>query len=229
MYVQIEDPSYDGWRLDPVIDLIKQGAVGVIPTDTSYAFVCDVHNTNGVERMMRLKHAESVKKPLALLCKDISMISKYTKSTDKTVFKLLKQCFPGPYTLIMSASPEVPKGFVESKTHRRLWKRREVGVRVPDQEVCSLILSELDDPLLCSSVPSSKEEYNMPSYIHREASSIMEAWYNQVDFVVDCGPIPADFKFSTVVDLTLPEPAVLREGSGPLAPFEPFLAAAAPQ
>jgi len=223
LYVNIEDPVYDVWRLDPVIEMIKKGSVGVIPTDTSYAFVCDLFSREGVDRVLRLKQAESVKKPLALLCKDMSSISKYTKSTGKTVFKLLKECFPGPYTLILSASPEVPRAFVESKTHRKSWKRREVGVRIPNDDTCLAILQELDNPLLCSSVPSSKEEYNMLSYVNREASSIMAAWYNQVDFVVDTGPIPSDNQYSTVVDLTASTPIILREGSGPITPFEPFL------
>lgn len=223
LYIKIEDPQFESWKLDPVITLLKNGALGVMPTDTSYTFVCDLHSKDAVERMMKLKQAQAIKKPLSLLCKDISAVSKYTAPMDKTTFKLFKQCLPGPYTLISCASSAVPKAFIESKTHTRSWKRQEVGIRIPNQDTATAILGGLDDPLLCSSVPSSKEEDGLPAYHNREAPSIMNAWYNEVDFVVDIGDLGSNCKYSTVVDLTTTVPTILREGDGPVDPFLPFM------
>jgi hypothetical protein len=98
-FVSIEDVNSDLWQLEPVIDLLREGQVGVIPTDTCYSFVTPITSREGIERLMALKGISGKKKPLSILCKDVSTISKYTSdlSNQKWVFKLLKNTLPGKY------------------------------------------------------------------------------------------------------------------------------------
>ena len=127
--VSIDDFYSDSWKLERVIDTIKNGGIGVLPTDTCYSFVTRIDSKEGVNRLINLKGMQIVfwwtkfftfitifslgieiaKKPLSLLCKDFSMISKYTShlSNQKWVFKLFQSIFPGPFTVIMPANGEV--------------------------------------------------------------------------------------------------------------------------
>lgn len=158
--ISIEDPSYDLWKIDPVIDVLRDGGVGVISTDTCYSFVTKVTSTKGADKIAQLKGMRQQKKPMSLLCKDFSMISKYTSNIceQKWAFKLLKLTFPGPYTYIMPSSKHVPKFIVEHNNHVKRFKRKEIGIRMPDDPVCSYILEKLDEPLLCGSVPEASED-----------------------------------------------------------------------
>jgi tRNA threonylcarbamoyl adenosine modification protein (Sua5/YciO/YrdC/YwlC family) len=158
--ISIEDPAYDLWKIDPVIDVLRDGGVGVISTDTCYSFVTKVTSTKGAAKIAQLKGMHRQKKPMSLLCKDFSMISKYTSNIceQKWAFKLLKFTFPGPYTYIMPSSKQVPKFIVEHNHHVKRFKRKEIGIRMPDDPVCSYILEKLDEPLLCGSVPEASED-----------------------------------------------------------------------
>jgi tRNA threonylcarbamoyl adenosine modification protein (Sua5/YciO/YrdC/YwlC family) len=157
VFISVEDVHSDLWQLEKVIDVLREGGVGVLPTDTCYSFVTRLSSQEGVKRVMRLKGAAGQKKPLSLLCKDVSTISKYTSAlTDqKWVFKLLKAALPGPFTFILPANKEVPKLILADD---KKWKRKEIGVRLPDDVVCGHVLDALDEPLLCGSVPEALED-----------------------------------------------------------------------
>ena len=109
---------------------------------------------------MSLKGISGKKKPLSVLCKDLSTISKYTSdlSNEKWVYKLLKTTLPGPFTYILPASKEFPKLILESDRHVKRWKRKEIGVKMPKDLICSYIMDALDSPLICGSVPEDAED-----------------------------------------------------------------------
>jgi len=158
--ISVDDLYSDSWMLEGIINTLKNGGIGVIPTDTCYSFVTRIDSKEGIDRLVKLKGIEIAKKPLNLLCKDFSMISKYTSnlSNQKWVFKMFQSIFPGPYTLIMPSSGEVPKMVVEVKKHVKRWKKKEVGIRIPSDEICQAILKEMDCPLVCGSVPEAAED-----------------------------------------------------------------------
>ena len=152
-YIEIEDPLSDAWKLGPAIDILRDGGLGVIPTDTCYMFVTAVDSRKGVERIYTIKEVESYKtKPLTLLCKDISQISTYTTATNfKSTFKMLKALLPGPYTFIFAATNDLPRMVLEHKNRSaKTWKRRQIGIRIPSDDVCREIIEELGKPLLCA-------------------------------------------------------------------------------
>jgi tRNA threonylcarbamoyl adenosine modification protein (Sua5/YciO/YrdC/YwlC family) len=140
-----------------VVDILREGGLGVIPTDTCYMFVTPVDSRQGVERIYTIKEVESYKrKPLTLLCKDISQISTYTTATNfKSTFKMLKALLPGPYTFIFPATNDLPRMILEHKNRSaKTWKRRQIGVRIPSDDICREIMEELGKPLLCAGAPS---------------------------------------------------------------------------
>ena len=163
--IRIEDINSDGWRLNQAADILSKGGIGIIPTDTCYSFVAGIDSKEGIQRILRLKN-EGQKKPLSVLCKDLAAITKYTSnlSDQKWVFKMLKSTLPGPFTYILPSSKEVPSILVDNhsnRRHMRRWKRREIGVRIPEDGVCSYLTDALNVPLISGSVPHYGEDENI--------------------------------------------------------------------
>ncbi|XP_031739482.1 uncharacterized protein LOC101214648 isoform X1 [Cucumis sativus] len=212
IYVKAESGE-DGWKLDPIVNLLKEGAVGVIPTDTVYGIVCDLKNPSAIERMQRIKNIEPTK-PLSILCRSFRDIDKYTTGFPRgdgqghsSIFRMVKHCLPGPYTFILTASKELPKHCIRyGTTTAKYASRKNVGVRIPDDSICQAILEKMDDPLISTSVKSPKENEWLLDPV------VIADIYGQegLDFVVDGGVRVADP--STVVDMTITPPKILRQG-----------------
>lgn len=181
-----------------VAECLKDGGVIIYPTDTIYGLGCDIHHPKAVERICRIKNIDPAKSQLSFICRDLSHLSDYTKSIDTPLYRILKNCLPGPYTFILPASKQVPK-ILKSK-------KETIGLRVPNNVICQSILEQLDNPILSASLPGQMvEEYTDPEIIY-------ETFGKQVDFVIDGGPggiIP-----STVVDCTTDDWTVIRQGLG---------------
>ncbi|KAF0901057.1 hypothetical protein E2562_037638 [Oryza meyeriana var. granulata] len=222
--VQVEPSGEDFWKLEPVIDLINRGAVGIIPTDTVYAalsfaysIVCDLSNNDSVERLRRIKGIGD-SKPLSILCCSLRDIDTYTtgfpRGTNQgqaNIFRAVKRVIPGPYTFILPATKELPKQCIRHGTSTRYAKRRQVGVRLPDDPICEAILQNLDEPLICTSVKSlSEDEWIL------DPVTIADIYEPQgLDFIVDGGTRNADP--STVVDMTGSYPTIIRQGKESLS------------
>jgi len=232
LFLEVEADGSDAWRCDRVVDIIKSGGVGVLPTDTSYAFVTSLSSKAGVERILRIKHEERCKKPLSILCADIASIDKYTYGIDRSFFKVLNKNLPGPYTFILPASSELPKMlFVDGKGAKKTKKRTTVGCRIPNDPVALSILNQLESPLLVSSVPNDEkvdgQEGDEGCDISEDAwndggpddtmlcmNTASSSWFRSVDFVVEAGERPEGG--GTIFDLTEPDegPLLVRKGMG---------------
>jgi tRNA threonylcarbamoyl adenosine modification protein (Sua5/YciO/YrdC/YwlC family) len=181
-----------------VVECLKDGGVIVYPTDTIYGLGCDIGHHKAVERICAIKNVDASKAQLSFICKDLSHLSDYTKSIDTPLYRMLKHYLPGPYTFILPASKQVPK-ILQSK-------KSTIGLRVPDNDICQMILASLENPILSASLPGEMvEEYTDPEVIYEKFAS-------RVDLVIDGGiggMIP-----STVVDCTSSDWEVTRHGLG---------------
>ena len=159
--VNIDDYYQDSWKLEDIIKTLASGGMGVIPTDSCYSFCTKISSKEGIQRLIKAKGGNA-KKPLSILCKDISTIAKYTSSLseEQWVYKLFKNTLPGPFTYILPSSKELPKVILESrsKKHIKRWRRKEIGVRMPNDDVAHTILQALDEPLLVGSIPQAAED-----------------------------------------------------------------------
>ncbi|XP_055803069.1 uncharacterized protein LOC129872201 [Solanum dulcamara] len=220
LYVQVDQFASDSWKLDPVVELLKRGAVGVIPTDTVYAIVCDLSSHSAIEHLRRIKEIEH-SKPLSIICRSFRDIDTYTTGFPRgnaqgltDIFRAVKHCLPGPYTFILTASKQLPKQCTRYGTATSKYaSRKNVGVRIPDDPVCQAILEKLDGPLISTSVKSPKaNEWILDPVI------IADVYGPEgLDFVVDAGVRVADP--STVVDMTESAPRIIRQGKGPKQPW----------
>jgi len=182
-------------------DIVRSGGLIAYPTDSCYALGCERANAKGGERLRRVRGIDE-RHHLTLMCRDIREIARYAIVNDAQ-FKLLKSVTPGSYTFILRARREVP---------RRLTRRKTIGVRVPGHAVAHALLSELDEPMLSTTLLLPGDETPLS-----DAADIRERLERQLDLIVDggaCGTEP-----STIIDLTEELPRVLRAGKGSLAPF----------
>ncbi|CAK0906386.1 unnamed protein product [Prorocentrum cordatum] len=115
----------------------------------------------------------------------------------------------------MRASKQVPKIVLKHKSRRRLWQRREVGIRVPDCAVVQHITRELDEPLLSSSADDGptavwSTQRDAVDFIVAGSTNMANIW----DEVAD------EDRISSVVDLTMEYPVVRRQGLGDTTQWE---------
>ncbi len=183
-----------------VVKVLQQGGVAIAPTDTVYGMCCDVRNRRAIERVYQLKRA-SRKKPMSIICPDLSVLSEYVAGLRTSTFRILKRLTPGPYTFVLEASSKVPR--------LMLTKQRTIGIRVPDCAIAQSIVRALEHPYMSTSIKLDDESVPV-----LDPEDIYEQWGSQVDMVVDGGVAVAEF--STVVDLTDGYPEVVRHGKGPI-------------
>ncbi|KAI3520676.1 hypothetical protein L1887_10126 [Cichorium endivia] len=220
LYIEVDPNGSDTWKLDSAVELLKKGAVGVIPTDTVYAMVCDMTNHDAIERLRRLKEVEA-SKPFSILCRSLHDIDTYTTGFPRgnsngisDIFRAVKHCLPGPYTFILTASKALPKQCIKyGTTTSKYASRKNLGVRIPDDAVCQAILEKMGAPLISTSVRSPQENQWIIDPV------IIADTYGQegLNFVIDAGVRVANP--STVVDMIQIPPTIIRQGKGPKQPW----------
>ena len=184
-----------------VVNCLKNGGIVIFPSDTVYAMGCAAYDKKAVERLRMIDGRKKAEAPMSFICRDLSQVSQLTKPLDQPVFKLLKRAFPGPYTFILPGGNDLPNTFK---------KRKEVGVRIPNNTIIQAIIEGLGAPMVSRSIKDQDlilEYTTDPELIH-------EHWQHKVDMVID-GGIGGNVA-STVVDLTQDPPVTLREGLGSL-------------
>lgn len=187
-----------------VVDILQQGGIIVVPTDTLYAFACSMQFKRSVENIAQLKGFSLKKAHYSMLCSSLSMASEYVRPIDKDTFSLLKASLPGPYTFIMDANNSVPRHSVNPN--------KTIGVRVPDNAILQAIVETLGSPLIGTSVRLVDEEQEIEYLTDPEL--IHEAFGSRVDLVIDGGI--GDDQPSTVVNCSGGELELIRQGKGPI-------------
>lgn len=187
------------------VDVLQNGGILVYPTDTIYGLGCDLHNTKAVERVCQLKGLDLKKANLSFICSDLTHISDYVRTISTHNYKIMKKALPGPFTFVLEASNKVPRyAGVKKKT---------VGIRVPDNQICLALVRELGNPILSTSI---HDEDDIVEY-STDPELIFEKYRNLVDLVIDGGygkNVP-----STVVALEDNGYSIIREGAGQIEEY----------
>jgi tRNA threonylcarbamoyl adenosine modification protein (Sua5/YciO/YrdC/YwlC family) len=182
-------------------DIVRDGGVIAYPTDSCYALGCHIGDKTALERVRRIRQADR-HHHFTLVCRNLADVGRFAK-LDTWQFRLIKACTPGPYTFLLPATTETPRRL----QHER---RRTIGVRIPDHPVPLLLLAELGEPLMSSTLMLPGDA--LPLTDAREIRARLE---HEIDAVLDggnCGVEP-----TTVIDLAVSPPVVVRAGKGPVA------------
>lgn len=200
MLVKIYPENPNPREVDRVVQVLRDGGLVIYPTDTVYAIGCDALNVRAVERICKLKGVNPQKSNLSIICSDFSNLSEYARVSN-AAYKLMKRNLPGPFTFILPTSSRLPKIYKD---------RKEVGVRVPDNNIILTLVRALGNPILTMSIHDEDEvvEYSTdPELIH-------EKYQQTVDLVVDGGY--GELTPSTVVNCMDDDFEVIRPGKGEL-------------
>ncbi len=187
--------------ISKAVDILRTGGVIAYPTDTIYGFGCDILNKKAIQRIYQIKKRDR-SKPFSFICSNLKNISEYAQVTDYA-YKTMKRLLPGPYTFILPGSKLVPKIM--------LTKRKTVGIRVPNNNICLAIVEALGHPIISTSVGWSGRE------VLSDPQQIEETFGSQIELTIDGGILPN--QPSSIVSLLDDLPEVIRAGQGEVSQF----------
>lgn len=201
-------PTHPQHRLiEHAAQIVHAGGLIVYPTDSCYALGCRLGDKQAQEGIRSIRKVDA-RHHFTLVCRDLSEISRYAR-VDNRIYRLLKATTPGSYTFLLRATREVPRRLQNPR-------RKTIGLRVPDHPVTQALLAELDEPLLSSTLLLPGDDLPL-----NDAQDIRRRLEHQVDLVLDAGS--CGIEMTTVVDLTEPEPELIRLGKGSAAPFGAYV------
>lgn len=202
-FFQIHPENPQQRLIKQAAQIIHSGGIVALPTDCCYQLVCQLDNKDAVQRLRRIRGVDD-KHHFTLLCRDLAEISSYAR-VDNRQFRMLKSATPGPFTVILEATKEVPRRLSHSS-------RKTIGLRVPENRIAHALLEELGQPLLSSTLILHDDDQPLT-----DAEQIRQQLEREIELVIDggaCGLEP-----TTVIDLTAIEPVLLRRGRGDPALF----------
>lgn len=178
-----------------IVEVIKNGGVVIMPTDTIYGIIADATNEKAIQKVYEMKKRNE-NKPMLMLVNGIKMLNQYVSSINDIENKLIDELWPGALTIIFNKKnvSDLLTGGLDT-----------VGIRYPDNELLINIMNELNVPLLSTSVNVSGDASATC------IGNINEAILNNVDYVYDVGECKGEA--STIVVVKDSELRVLREGS----------------
>lgn len=181
------------------VEALKSGGIIVYPTDTTYALGCDLFDKRAVEKILSIKRMPK-DKLLSLICPDLKTVSQYGFVSNQS-YKLMKRCLPGPYTFVLKATQLVPRIMMT--------RQKTIGVRMPQDNIALAIVTELGHPIITASAALPGEEaMSEPYEINARVGHVVEV-------VIDAGIILPNP--STIVDLSVEPPVIIREGKGDIS------------
>lgn len=203
IYLQLHPVSPQRRFIRQAVECLRAGGVIVYPTDSCYALGCHIGDKSALERIRSIRETDR-HHHFTLVCRDLADVGKYAL-VENWQYRLLRTHTPGPYTFLLKASPETPRRL----KHER---RGTIGLRVPDHPVTQMLLTELGEPVMSSTLLLPGEE--LPRTDAREIYELLE---QKVDLVLDggnCGLVP-----TSVIDLSAGHAEVVRVGRGDVTPF----------
>jgi tRNA threonylcarbamoyl adenosine modification protein (Sua5/YciO/YrdC/YwlC family) len=183
-------------HLERIAEILNKDGVIAYPTDTLFGLGCLADRKKAHERILNIKGRDG-KRPMSILCSDLEMLCRYTRHLETPTYRILKQLFPGPYTVVLPASREVP---------RHLQNKQTVGLRIPNHNFCIAITKLLGKPIITTSCQRTGE---LPM---QTAWEIDDELGHTLDLVIDCGT--PEGLASTILDFTTEPTSVIREGAG---------------
>lgn len=202
-FFQIHPDNPQARLVRQATDIIRNGGVVVYPTDSAYALGCQIGNKAALDRIRRIRRLDDGHN-FTLVCRDLSELATFAR-VDNTVYRLIRNNTPGPYTFILRATSEVPRRLMHPK-------RKTVGLRVPENAIAQALLGDLGEPIMSVTLIMPGEDLPLI-----DPYDIRDTLQHDVDLVIDGGY--CGMEATTVIDLYDDVPVILRAGKGDTAPF----------
>lgn len=202
-FFQIHPDNPQPRLIKQVAEIVQGGGVIAVPTEACYVLACRLDDKAASDKLRQIRQVDA-KHHLTLMCRDLREIGSYAK-VDNSQFRMLKAALPGAFTFILEATREVPRRLSHPS-------RKTIGIRVPDNRIMQMLLEEVGEPLLGTTLilPEETDPLTHPEHID-------ERLRNQIDAIVDGGA--CSFVPTTVIDMTAREPVLVRSGGGDASVF----------
>lgn len=205
-YFTISSPD-DAAQIDAAASILRRGGLLAIPTETVYGLGADGLNEEAVRGIFEAK-GRPQDNPLILHVPDASWLARYCDDVPETAYRLAEAFWPGPLTMILKKKPIVPL--------RTTGGLNTVGMRCPDHAVTRAIIERAGMPVAAPSANTS----GRPSCT--TAAHVRADMDGRIDGVVDGGDCAVGVE-STIIDLTVTPPRLLRPGGLPLEKLQAVL------
>jgi tRNA threonylcarbamoyl adenosine modification protein (Sua5/YciO/YrdC/YwlC family) len=202
-FFQIHPDNPQPRLIKQAAQIVGAGGIVALPTDSAYALVCRLDDKSAVEKLRRIRGVDE-KHHLTLLVRDLSEVAQYAR-VDNTQYRLLKATMPGPYTVILEATRELPRRLSHPS-------RKTIGLRVPENKITLALLEELGEPLIGTTLQLPGDDHMLS-----DPDEVRERLEKQIELIIDGGA--GMLEATTIIDLTGPEPELIREGRGDPAAF----------
>ena len=202
-YFQIHPDNPQARLIKQAAQIVSSGGIVALPTDSAYALVCRLDDKTAVDKLRRIRGVDD-KHHLTLLVRDLSEVAQYAR-VDNSQYRLLKATMPGPYTVILEATRELPRRLSHPS-------RKTIGLRVPENRITLALLEELGEPLIGTTLQLPGDDHMLS-----DPEEVRERLEKQIELIIDGGA--GLLEATTIIDLTGPEPELVREGRGDPAAF----------
>jgi len=198
MLMTVNSRNPEKRKLEQIIEVLENGGIIAYPTDTSFGIGCDLKNKKAVEKIYKILDLPK-NKNLSFLCPNLSNVSEYAVVSN-LAYKTMKRLVPGAYTFILDAAKTVPTALLS--------KRKQVGIRVPNDKICQSIVEKLERPIISTTAKNSEGQYFM------DAEEINEKLGKLIDIIIDPSEMVEPQGLSTVIDFSNDEVTLVRKGLG---------------
>jgi len=202
-YFEVHPQNPQARLIRQAAQIIQAGGIVAAPTDSAYALVCRLDDKAAVEKLRRIRGVDE-KHHLTLLVRDLSEIATYAR-VDNRQYRQLKAVTPGPYTVILEATKEVPRRLSHPS-------RKTIGIRVPENAILLALRDELGEPLIGTTLQLPGDDQMLS-----DPDEVRDRLDRQIELVIDGGA--GTLEPTTIVDLTGPDAELVRAGRGDPAAF----------
>ncbi len=186
-------PEFD--KIEIARNVMKQGSIIVYPTDTVYGIGANILDEKAILKVFSVKKRPK-NKPLSICVsriQDINKIAYMDLKTEEIAAKIL----PGPFTLILKKKNNV-SSFLSAGSDK-------IGIRIPDNKVCR----ELSRDFPITSTSANISGHDIPE----STEEVLKQLGSSVDVILDAGVCKHGIP-STVIDMTVYPPEIIRKGAG---------------
>jgi L-threonylcarbamoyladenylate synthase len=199
--LKIDPAAVDARALADIARLLARDGVMAYPTETFYGLGAAAFSARAVSRVFKLKGRDPGK-PLPLIASDLDMVGEIAGPLPPLFWTLAEEFWPGPLTLVLTASPALPDFLTGAGG--------TIAVRIPPLPWLRKLAYDISQPLTATSANLSGEPENS------DPARVAAAFGGKIELIVDGGTTPGGAP-STLLDLTSPEPRILRQGAVPEA------------
>lgn len=178
-------------------NIIRDGGIVVFPTETVYGIGVDALNNSAIEKLYNIKKRPH-KKPISVLVSDFEMVNKVAKEISEIEWKIIKNFFPGPLTIVLTKKESISDILTGGK--------ETIGVRMPDNQIALKLIEYVGNPVATSSANISGEISGI------DIKNIKKTFVNKVDCYLE-GKHDKTSVPSTVMEVKNGKIEILRKGT----------------